>query len=266
MPDAAGTAPHRQARSRLVPVLAAVVFVVFLAAPPRALAEKAWQVGYGLCHQQPDRSFFVGRRQLPLCARDTGTYLGAAVTLLCMLGTSRRLGTSLPHPWVLAVLALGGAFFVVDGVNSYAGAFPFLPRLYEPDNRLRLLSGLMLGTAMAAALLPLFNYTLWRSAPAERPLNGRALLALPAALTLAYLAVTNGPAWLYLPLAVGLALTVLLVLAAVNGLLVTVILRHDRRGTDWRDLVHLLSWGVLLTAIELGFLSGARYLAETALR
>lgn len=265
MSSAAGTDPHRLARGWPVPVLAALVAIVFLAVPPHSVAAKAWQIGYGICHQQMERSFLVGGQQLPLCARDTGTYLGAMATLACMVGASRRRGTSLPHPVVLTVLALGAAFFVLDGVNSYAGALPLLPRLYEPDNRLRLLSGLALGTGMAAILLPLFNYTLWKSAPDARPLSGRALTALPFALALAYLAVTAGPSWLYLPLSVALALAVILVLSAVNGLLVTVILRHDRLGTGWSDVVQLLSWGLLLSAVELGFLSLARHFAESAL-
>ncbi len=265
MPDAAGTAPHRLSRAALVPVLAALILLAFLAAPPHALTEKAWQIGYGLCHQQADRSFFVGGRQLPLCARDTGTYLGALATLGSMLATHRRRGTYLPHPAVLVVLALGAVFFVVDGANSYAGALPLLPRLYEPDNRLRLLSGLLLGTGIAAVLLPLFNYTMWREAPDERALSGKALAALPASLLLAYFAATHAPAWFYGPLTAMLTFSVLLVLTAVNGMLVTVILRHDRKGTGPRDVIQLLSWGLILTAAELGLMSFARHLAESAL-
>ncbi len=249
----------------LVPALAALVLLIFVVAPPHGLAEKAWRIGYGLCHQQADRSFFVGGRQLPLCARDTGTYLGALAALACMMATRQRRGTLLPHPVVLGLLALGAVFFVVDGANSYAGSLPLLPRLYTPDNRLRLLSGLLLGTGMAAVLLPLFNYTVWREAPDERALSRLALAALPPALLLSFVAVTQGPSWFYGPLTALLAFSVLLVLASVNGLLVTVILRRDRQGTEWRDVVQLLSWGLLLTTVELGVLSFARHLAESAL-
>jgi len=98
VPDAAGTAPHRLSRAALVPVLAALILLAFLAAPPHALTEKAWQIGYGLCHQQADRSFFVGGRQLPLCARDTGTYLGALATLGSMLATHRQSTGRIPTP------------------------------------------------------------------------------------------------------------------------------------------------------------------------
>jgi uncharacterized membrane protein len=36
-------------------------------------------IGSVVCHQLPDRSFFVDGRQLPVCARCTGLYLGAAM-------------------------------------------------------------------------------------------------------------------------------------------------------------------------------------------
>jgi len=36
-------------------------------------------IGSVICHQLPDRSFFVDGRQLPVCARCTGLYLGAGV-------------------------------------------------------------------------------------------------------------------------------------------------------------------------------------------
>jgi uncharacterized membrane protein len=36
-------------------------------------------IGSFICHQRPERSFFLHGRQLPVCARCTGLYLGAAM-------------------------------------------------------------------------------------------------------------------------------------------------------------------------------------------
>jgi uncharacterized membrane protein len=49
-------------------------------------------VGSLICHQRPDRSFFVDGHQLPVCARCTGLYLSAALGLIAWLGlkTARR--------------------------------------------------------------------------------------------------------------------------------------------------------------------------------
>ncbi len=35
-----------------------------------------------LCHQRPDRSFFIRGRQFPVCARCTGVYIGEFAALL----------------------------------------------------------------------------------------------------------------------------------------------------------------------------------------
>lgn len=43
--------------------------------------EFAYAIGSVICHQIPDRSFFLDGRQLPVCARCTGLYLGGIVGL-----------------------------------------------------------------------------------------------------------------------------------------------------------------------------------------
>ena len=39
-------------------------------------------VGSVVCHQLPERSFFLDGRQLPVCARCTGLYLSGAAGLV----------------------------------------------------------------------------------------------------------------------------------------------------------------------------------------
>ena len=41
----------------------------------------AYSAGAIICHQLPERSFFWDERQLPVCARCTGLYLGVAIGL-----------------------------------------------------------------------------------------------------------------------------------------------------------------------------------------
>jgi uncharacterized membrane protein len=262
--DTSRAVPDRLSRRGVVLALAAALVLIFLALPPHSIAEKARLVGFGLCHQQGERSFFIGGRQLPLCARDTGTYIGALATLACIGASRRRRGTELPPIPLLVVYVLGFAFFALDGLNSYASALPGFPQLYPPDNRLRMLSGTLLGSGIVALLVPLFNYTVWVQAPRERSLSGPALVALPFALALAYGTVLVAPSWLYLPLAAALTLSVLLVLSAVNGLLVAVILRQDRQGTGWLDGLYVLGLGLFLTSAELTGLGLLRYLLESA--
>ncbi len=47
-----------------------------------AISAAIYQVGSILCHQRPERSFHLWGAQLPVCARCTGLYLGAAIAAL----------------------------------------------------------------------------------------------------------------------------------------------------------------------------------------
>lgn len=56
------------------------------------LGDFIFAVGSLICHQQPERSFFLGGEQLPVCARCTGLYLSGAAGFLAFLTwkTARR--------------------------------------------------------------------------------------------------------------------------------------------------------------------------------
>jgi uncharacterized membrane protein len=43
-------------------------------------------IGSVICHQRPERSFFVDGHQLPVCARCTGLYLSGALGLIGWIG------------------------------------------------------------------------------------------------------------------------------------------------------------------------------------
>jgi uncharacterized membrane protein len=80
-----------------------------------------------ICHQIPERSFYIAGHQLPVCARCTGIYLGALV------GSAVASGRSPPR-WVLmaAVFPL-----VLDGGTQLF--------FRESNNILRLATGLVAG-------------------------------------------------------------------------------------------------------------------------
>ena len=62
-------------------VIAAVVVVLWLIYTPEGLLGKADAIGYAVCHRIDLRSFHLGDRQLPLCVRCSGMYLGALLGL-----------------------------------------------------------------------------------------------------------------------------------------------------------------------------------------
>ena len=114
-------------------------------------------LGFGLCHQMPERSFAGGCIQVPVCARDEGIYLGflAALLFISFLERRGRRSSWAPPWWVtVTMIAFIGAM-ALDGITSYAG-------LRETTNELRLITGLMAGVAIAVFTIPLVNSQLWR--------------------------------------------------------------------------------------------------------
>jgi uncharacterized membrane protein len=65
----------RVVKIRMFCALAALAWVAGLFYAPAWL----FPVGQFICHQRPERSFFFGGQQMPVCARCTGLYVGAAV-------------------------------------------------------------------------------------------------------------------------------------------------------------------------------------------
>lgn len=76
----------------LIPVI--LIIFVWLLNTPAGLMGKADAIGYAVCHRIDLRSFHLGERQMPLCARCSGMYLGAMLGLACQAIISpRRMGS-----------------------------------------------------------------------------------------------------------------------------------------------------------------------------
>jgi uncharacterized membrane protein len=105
-----------------------------------AFAFTMYAIGSVVCHQLPDRSFHVAAVALPVCARCTGIYLGAAVA--SMLAATRRL----PRPshvvlWLLASALPTAATLSYEWTVGSA-----------PSNWTRAAAGLALGFAVMTAV------------------------------------------------------------------------------------------------------------------
>lgn len=269
METARADRPGRRGTRRgwLLAVIAAVLFLLafYSLSDPERLArdpllEAGDYAGYAICHRITERSFTVAGRQFPLCARCTGTYLGVmlAFGVLLLAGRGRRAG--LPARRVLAALALLVGVMGVDGLNSYSHFFPNAPHLYEPQNWLRLATGLGTGLAMGLIVMPALVQTLWRDPewrPAVASLGELGGLLLLAAL-LALLVLSNQPALAYV-LAIVSAAGVVLIIAVLNVMVLLIGMRRDGRATRWRQIAPYLLAGLLLAVVEIGLVSTIRY-------
>src|SRR5829696_1754298 len=138
----------------LVPIAAVIAFIVWFTIAPPGLLGKADAVGYAICHRIDERSFHIGDRQLPLCARCTGEFFSAAISLLFFAIVSPK-KSGMPNWKLGAPLLLFFIAFGIDGSNSYLyllkstapGAFDNIPNLYIPNNVLRLFTGSGMGIA-----------------------------------------------------------------------------------------------------------------------
>ena len=252
-------------RSWLVFILALLVIAAFVFSPPWNLLAKARLIGYAVCHQIPERSFHIHGEQFPLCARCTGTFVGALTGFVVLTALRRRRAGSLPAVPILVVLILFIAAMGVDGLNSYLTFFPNLPHAYQPHNVLRLATGMLNGVALSIIVFPVFNYTLWRDV-VERPVLKNAfelaliLLVAGGLGALAYLEVSP---MLY-PLAIAGALGVLVMLTALNTMIVLAVLGREGIAGHWHQAVLPLTVGLAAAVIEIGAIDmGRAYMTRT---
>jgi uncharacterized membrane protein len=258
---AAAAAPFsfltRRAAALFLPLAAIGIWAVLT---PDGLLGKADAIGYAVCHRIDLRSFHMGVRALPLCARCTGMHLGAMLALLYLAARGRGKAGFYPTWPVLGSFALFALAFAVDGLNSYLHFFPAALHLYAPSNVLRLITGLLLGISMGTVVYAGFNQTAWydwRADPVVRsPIDLVALLALGGVVAAAV--VTENPLVLY-SLALVSALGVVILLSVVYSMIVLILRRRENQARSWGELVVPLAIGLTLTFVQIGLFDLGRY-------
>jgi uncharacterized membrane protein len=255
--EEASTPPRAASITRLfVPFAALLVFAVWFSLTPPGVLGKADAIGYAICHRIDERSFQIGERQLPLCARCTGEFYAAGISLLFFAILSPK-KSGMPG-WRLGIpLILFLAAFGIDGTNSFlyllkqtsGGALDQIPNLYVPNNTLRLLTGSGMGIALASILYPAFNQSAWKDADPDRALTWKKLGILIGIVLLIDLAVlTESPTVLY-PIAILSVLGVLALLVMVFSMVWILIMRQENEFTSMKQM-----WMPFLAGTTLAFL------------
>lgn len=216
-------------------VLVAAITTLWLVITPAGLLGKADGVGYAICHRIDARSFHIADRQIPMCARCSGMYLGALLGMAYQWRRGRR--GKLPALKILVVLMVFFLAFAFDGVNSYLHFFPNAPTLYETNNFIRLLTGSGLGLAIALVFLPVFHQSIWAEYEAIPPVDGwrdlGVLLVLAGVMIAAVY--SENPILLY-PLALLSALGVLLLLTMCYTLIWVFAFNRDNSARQISDM------------------------------
>ena len=122
-----------------------------------------------ICHQRPDRSYFIDGHKLAVCSRCTGLYAGFAFTLLLYpLIRSLRITTTPPRSWLLLALVPLG----IDFSLTFFG-------IWENTHTSRLLTGALLGSVAVFYVVPGLMDLSLRPLRASRPQPATFTLASP---------------------------------------------------------------------------------------
>ena len=251
---------HTQYWKALVILAFVLISLAWLLNTPPGLLGKADAVGYAVCHRIDLRSFNIHDRQMSLCSRCSGMYLGAVLGLIYQ-GVIGRRRTGIPSWKILVPISIFVLLFIIDGVNSFLSLFPGAPGLYEPNNTIRLVTGTGMGLAIAVALYPAFNSTVWRlidPRPALLNLRSFMILVLLAA-ALSILILLNIPIVLYV-LSLISAAGVLVLLTLVYSMIIMMVFKVENGYNQVSQMVYALIGGLTVALIQIGLLDFLRYL------
>ncbi len=223
-----------------------------------ALQELLLRLGYGLCHQLPERSYITGGLQAPVCVRDTGIYVGFSLALMLIVFLhrgERPHGFPRLHVWVVMGLLL--AFMGWDGVSSYAGFRP-------TTNWLRLITGTGVGFSIAVVVVPMLNDVLWKRSGSGRvldPIGRFAVWSVGIPATVLAIGVVGPALGALFPVLI--ALSIFVTLTAVNAVMVGMLPWFDRRGEKLRDVALPLAISLVAGFVEIAAAGAMRAALES---
>jgi len=125
-------------------VSAIVVAPLAAASGHSELAAVIYHAFSPLCHQRPDRSYYIAGYQFAVCSRCTGLYAGFAFTLL-LYPLVRSLKTTTTPPRM--VLLLAALPLAIDFSVTFFG-------FWENTHTSRLLTGALLGSVTVFYVMP----------------------------------------------------------------------------------------------------------------
>jgi len=240
-------------------ILLVALVLTWLWLTPSGWWEKVRLLGYAVCHQIEDRSFFYHDLQSPLCARCTGMYLGGLLTLTFQAFQGRK--GKFPPTWVSVILGLFLIWFGVDGLNSFLHFFPGFELGYQPSNLFRLITGTGIGLGIGAILSPLFNQTAWANW-INRSFFEK-WYSFPVLLFLAILMVAgvySQQPVILLPAMFLSGLSVVVLLTSIHTVIALMLIRRANLQVTWKQMRLPLLIGLNICFIQILLTSMLRYL------
>lgn len=250
--------------SKPVIVAIAVVLVmlcgVWLWFVPKGYFGITSAVGYTFCHQDPARSPHAFGHTLALCYRCMGLFSGIFIGTLWQLGERRHAKFNSVPILIFAFLAL--FFYAFDGLNaSFLPKLLSLEPLYQDQPRIRMLSGLLLGNAVALLVIPLFNRVFYRDFIHAAPIQGilrKTGIALSDAVILAVF--LKEAEMVMILVSTAAIFTSIGIVTLLYSVLLLVILKQNNRFHKIREGWQVFLLGGLVALVQIGGITWLRYI------
>jgi uncharacterized membrane protein len=147
--------------------LAWLALLIFTPLAPSSLATVMYAAGAVICHQLPERSFYLAGFQIPVCARCLGIYAGAAVA-----SSIHVLGAFVPESRWWRILAPRDARRVF-----FLAALPTLLTIalesggmWRGTNTIRAIAGVVLGIGGALVVMSAVATLHYNACQRRRPI------------------------------------------------------------------------------------------------
>jgi uncharacterized membrane protein len=256
MSEQAPVFPLRTLIKWFVPIAALIALAGWIYIAPPGLMGKLDAIGYAVCHRLDSHSLHIGDIQMPLCARCTGEFNAAAISLVFQ-GFIGRKRSKLPNRGILAVLVIFFLSFAIDGSNSYLalmkttypGAFSNIPNLYITDNTARVFTGSGMGIAMASVLFPMYNQSVWRVPQDKAALDWPRFGLMTGLVLLFDFGMLTQNAIILYPVAIISSMGVLALLSMVFSIVWIMVMKQDNAFDHTRQL-----WLPAVAGLTLAFL------------
>ena len=240
--DSNNSIKKRLFRYLLVILLGGLVVSWLINTPPGLLG-KSDAIAYAVCHRIGSHSFYLDERPFSLCARCTGQYLGFIWGFGYQLLRSKK-KVGFPSRGALVLMIVLFVLYLLDGLNSMVYLYPGLDHLslYQPNNTLRLFTGLGFGVVISSVLYPLVGQTIWYEAsqsPAIRDYRDW-LILLGSTIVIGLLIQTGNPLLTY-PLILISTGGLLILLTVLYSVIWILIRKRENSFTSWKELIW---WGI----------------------
>lgn len=251
-------------------IVAGLLLFTWLIETPAGILGRADAIGYAVCHRIDARSFHLGIRQFPICARCTGQYIGAFIGLLFQELFARR-RSGFPPKRVLVLLSLLFLAYAVDGLNSYLYLPPFLkifpgmPHLYEPSNVLRLFTGTGIGLIIALVLYPAFVGSVYTDAKPRPAIVGiKSLLIVVGLVILVDFLILTGSKYILYPAALISAGVVILLLTMAYTIIGLRLFHKENQFTKIPQCLLPLTFGFTIAIAQIAIIDLIRFIITGA--